>query len=93
MSNDIPFLGFVICCQLTFLINLRRFAEAILVHCLSRQGILDQVNADLPSYSTIKKFALVPAEFEAGEELTPSLKVKRRVVEKKYANYLDELYR
>jgi long-chain acyl-CoA synthetase len=56
------------------------------------QGIFDNVNAGLPSYSTIKKFALVPVEFEAGDELTPSLKVKRRIVEKKYASYLDEMY-
>ena len=56
------------------------------------QGLFDSVNAGLPSYSTIKKFALVPVEFEAGDQLTPSLKVKRRVVEKKYAQYLDDMY-
>ena len=56
------------------------------------QGIFDSVNSGLPSYSTIKKFALVPVEFEAGDQLTPSLKVKRRVVEKKYTSYLDEMY-
>ena len=56
------------------------------------QGIFDSVNSGLPSYSTIKKFALVPVEFEAGDQLTPSLKVKRRVVEKKYVSYLDDMY-
>ena len=56
------------------------------------QGVFDSVNAKLPKYSTVKKFTLIPAEFEAGEELTPSLKVKRRVVEKKFASYLDAMY-
>ncbi|MDE0883310.1 MAG: long-chain fatty acid--CoA ligase [Myxococcota bacterium] len=56
------------------------------------QGIFDKVNAGLPKYSTIKKFALVPVEFEAGTELTPSLKVKRRLVEKKFVAYLDGMY-
>jgi long-chain acyl-CoA synthetase len=56
------------------------------------QGVFDKVNAGLPKYSTIKKFALVPVEFEAGAELTPSLKVKRRLVEKKFVSYLDGMY-
>ncbi len=53
-----------------------------------------QLNADLPSYETIKKFALLPADLtqEAGE-LTPSLKVKRKIVEQKYRQILDGFYR
>ncbi|HUB07388.1 MAG TPA: long-chain fatty acid--CoA ligase [Myxococcales bacterium] len=53
----------------------------------------DQLNAELPSYSTIKKFAVLPASLtvEAGE-LTPSLKVKRKVVEQKYKALLDGFY-
>ncbi len=53
----------------------------------------DQLNAELPSYSTIKKFAILPASLtvEAGE-LTPSLKVKRKVVEQRYRALLDGLY-
>jgi long-chain acyl-CoA synthetase len=47
----------------------------------------------LPSYSTIKKFAILSADLsiEAGE-LTPSMKVKRKVVEQKYKQILDGLY-
>ena len=54
---------------------------------------LDQLNAELPSYSTIKKFAILPGELtvEAGE-LTPSLKIKRRAIEKKYRDLLDGMY-
>jgi long-chain acyl-CoA synthetase len=51
------------------------------------------VNADLPSYSTIKEFAVLPADFtvEAGE-LTASMKVRRKFVETKYADVLDGFY-
>ncbi len=57
------------------------------------QGYITELNRGLPSYSTVKKFALVPADFtvETGE-LTPSLKVKRKVVETKYKALIDSLY-
>lgn len=47
----------------------------------------------LASYEQIKSFELLPAEFTvAGGELTPTLKVKRRVVMKKYRELIDSLY-
>jgi len=57
------------------------------------QGFVDRLNATLPSYATIKKFAILPSDLsqEAGE-LTPSLKVKRQAVEQKYKSFLDGLY-
>lgn len=57
------------------------------------QTAVDKLNAGLPSYSTIKKFAVLPADFsvESGE-LTPSLKVKRKLVEEKYMDILDGFY-
>ena len=53
---------------------------------------LAERNKDLASYETIKKFAIIEQEFEVGEELTPSLKVKRKVVTAKYQDLLDGLY-
>jgi Long-chain acyl-CoA synthetases (AMP-forming) len=52
------------------------------------------VNAGLARYEQIKRFALVPTPFtvETGE-LTPTLKVKRNVVEQKFAHLIEPLYR
>ena len=54
---------------------------------------LDRTNAKFPSFSTIKKFALLEKEFtlESGE-LTPTLKVKRRVIQERYADVVGTLY-
>ena len=55
---------------------------------------VDHVNATLAQFERIKKFHLLPREFtqEAGE-LTPTLKVKRRVVEERYSEEIEDLYR
>ena len=46
----------------------------------------DEVNATLAPFETIKRLAVVPDEWSVEtDELTPSMKLKRRVVEKKYA--------
>ena len=57
------------------------------------QALIDQLNQGLANYESVKKFAVLPADLtlEAGE-LTPSLKVKRKVVEKKYKELLDGFY-
>jgi long-chain acyl-CoA synthetase len=57
------------------------------------QGYLDQLNGRLNPWETIKKFAILPKDLTVEEgELTPSLKLKRRMVEKKYTDVLDSLY-
>ena len=57
------------------------------------QGYIDKLNANLARYETIKKFALLEADLsiESGD-LTPSLKVKRKAVEKKHMATLDGMY-
>jgi long-chain acyl-CoA synthetase len=57
------------------------------------QSYVDQLNSRLPSYATIKKFAILSADLtvESGD-LTTSLKLKRKAVEKKNKPILDSLY-
>lgn len=59
---------------------------------LVRKAIAD-ANSHLAPFETIKNFAILDHDFtvESGE-LTPSLKVKRKVVDEKYRNLLDSLY-
>jgi long-chain acyl-CoA synthetase len=57
------------------------------------QQTIDALNAKQASYATIKRFAIVRNDFtqETGE-LTPTLKVKRKVVTQKYQSVLDAFY-
>jgi long-chain acyl-CoA synthetase len=58
------------------------------------QRMVDEVNATLAPYETIKRMVVVPDEWSIEtDELTPSMKLKRRVVEKKYAAQIDEFYK
>jgi long-chain acyl-CoA synthetase len=57
------------------------------------QREIDLVNGRLSSFETVKKFAIVPRDFSIeGGELTPTLKVKRKVVGERYRSLLDALY-
>lgn len=52
-----------------------------------------EANASLASYESIKKFLVLSQEFTVeGGELTPSLKVKRRALEKRFAAQIASLY-
>jgi long-chain acyl-CoA synthetase len=57
------------------------------------QHQVDKLNADLAGFETIKKFALLDRELsqDAGE-LTPTLKVRRRIVTQKFASLIESLY-
>jgi long-chain acyl-CoA synthetase len=57
------------------------------------QQAIDALNAKQASYATVKRFAIVPRDFtqESGE-LTPTLKVKRKVVTENYRALLDSFY-
>jgi long-chain acyl-CoA synthetase len=55
---------------------------------------VEEKNSQLQSYAKIKKFTILPADFtQDGGELTPTLKVKRKVVSNKYMTAIEELYR
>jgi long-chain acyl-CoA synthetase len=57
------------------------------------QEAVSKVNADLPKYATLKKFTLLPREFsEAEGEVTPSQKLRRKVIEARYREALDAMY-
>jgi long-chain acyl-CoA synthetase len=62
-----------------------------------RTFMLAEVNRstpDLASYERIKKIALLERDFDAGSgEVTPTLKVRRAIVEEKYKDLIDSLYR
>ncbi|MBI3457911.1 MAG: long-chain fatty acid--CoA ligase [Candidatus Rokubacteria bacterium] len=54
---------------------------------------VDAVNEKLASYARVKRFAVLPADFtQEGGELTPTLKVKRKVVSANYADLIESLY-
>ena len=56
--------------------------------------IVEERNDELQSYAKIKKFSILPADFTVENGLlTPTLKVKRKVITEKYRETLDSLYR
>jgi long-chain acyl-CoA synthetase len=57
------------------------------------ETFIEQINTQLAQYETIKDFAILPELLSIeGGELTPTLKIKRNVVEQKYRVILDEMY-
>ena len=56
-------------------------------------GEIEKVNANFARVETIKKFFLIDTQLTAeDEELTPTLKLKRSFVNKKYAKEIDAMY-
>jgi long-subunit acyl-CoA synthetase (AMP-forming) len=73
----------------------KNMAEA--AHCdtfrAHLQKQIDEVNTKLARVQTIKKFVVVPTEFSIdGGELTPTMKVKRKVVNEKYKSEIASMY-
>jgi long-chain acyl-CoA synthetase len=57
------------------------------------EGLVKTVNGSLAHHETIKKVGVVPEEWtvESGE-LTPSMKLKRRVIVEKYKDRINAFY-
>ncbi|MFI6056591.1 AMP-dependent synthetase/ligase [Streptomyces sp. NPDC051286] len=56
-------------------------------------GYVKRLNEGLQRWQTIKQFRLLPRDLDVEHgELTPSLKLKRPVVEREYKNLIDEMY-
>lgn len=62
-----------------------------IIDLIARQ--IESVTTDLARFEKVKKFALLEKELTVeGGELTPTLKIKRRVIEEKYRALIEELY-
>src|SRR5207248_269593 len=54
---------------------------------------VDELNRKLASFEQIKKFAVLTREFSIADgEMTPTLKMKRNVIETRYRDVIDRLY-
>ena len=57
------------------------------------QATVDEVNGDLSRFEQVKRFVILPREFSAEEdEVTPTLKLKRRVCAEHFASEIESLY-
>jgi len=57
------------------------------------QRDIGKLTASLADYERIRRVALLPHEFSIdGGELTPTLKVKRRVIDERFSDVIDQLY-
>ncbi|MCM2349551.1 MAG: long-chain fatty acid--CoA ligase [Bacteriovoracaceae bacterium] len=56
------------------------------------QNEINEINQDLAQFETIKKFTIVTEEFTTDNFLTPSLKIKRKVVVERYKTQIEAMY-
>jgi len=57
------------------------------------QGIIDEINGTLAQFERIKSFTLLDVELTtASGDLTPTLKVRRKIVEEKFKDKIDAMY-
>jgi len=64
---------------------------AVLAHF---ESLIDDINLELGQYEKIKKFRLLTEEWTPDSgELTPTMKMRRHIIEKKFIDTIDEMYR
>jgi len=57
------------------------------------QTEIDRFNQNLDRQEKIRRFTLLPRDFTIdADEITPSLKVKRKMIDKKYKHLIDQMY-
>lgn len=56
------------------------------------EAAVEDANKAVSKAESIRTFRILPEDFEIGEELTPTLKVKRNVVAERYQDVIDEIY-
>ena len=79
--NDVPFTNYTSLCRTDAVVDL-----------VGRE--IDRVNARFARVETIKKYRLIDQLLDPeDDELTPTMKLKRKVVNVKYADLIDSMYR
>lgn len=77
----------------TSTIDSKALSHSLAARKLIQETVVDQVNAELGSWEQIKNFHLLPTELSQNTgELTPTLKIKRHVIEEKFKDIIDALY-
>jgi len=57
------------------------------------QELIDGIQSNVSSFEKIKKFILMPVDFEIQNgEITPTLKIKRNIVLEKYSDKINTIY-
>jgi long-chain acyl-CoA synthetase len=78
---------------LTALITLDEAAKGLSDPDALVQGVIDEVNAGKASFEQVKRFAILERDFSPEhDEVTPTLKLKRKVVAEHFADDIEELY-
>jgi long-chain acyl-CoA synthetase len=72
--------------------SLEQLAADPAVHAAVQAGV-DAANAKLSRVEQVKRFTIVPSDWApGGEELTPTMKLKRRPIERRYAAEIEAMY-